>query len=101
MRGGGALNSNIWDCMQQELGFNVRMTMLDVSDDDGEEKEAMNTVLGRPLMVPQGTDKETRNIMGKFSPRREHPELTRKSVAFGGNFEGEYLPPVKEMVFER
>lgn len=36
MCGGEASNRRIWNCMQQELGSNVRMTMLDVSDVGGE-----------------------------------------------------------------
>ena len=37
---GEAFNPNIWDYMQQELGSNVRMIMLDESDVGEEAKEA-------------------------------------------------------------
>ena len=61
--------------MQQELGSNVRMTMLDESDVGEEAKEAtifafqaVNAVLGRPLVVSQRVEMGTLTIMGMVSP---------------------------------
>ena len=58
--GGGAFNPNVWNYMQEQLGSNVRTTMLDDSGVSGKAKEAitfafqaMDAVLGRPLVVPQ------------------------------------------------
>lgn len=69
--------------MQQELGSDARMTMLDVSGVSGEAVET-----------------KTSTIVEKVSLGRNYWDLTMKSMAFGGNFEGEYLPSVNEMVLE-
>lgn len=67
MCGGGAFNPNMWDYMQQELGSNVGMIMLDESEVGGKAKEAtifafqaMDAVLGRPLVLPQRVETRTR-----------------------------------------
>ncbi|KAF6230436.1 hypothetical protein HO133_004779 [Letharia lupina] len=108
MCGGEAFYPNTWDYVQQELGPNVRMTMLDESGVGGEAKEnitfafqATDAVLGRPLVVPQRVERKPSTIVGKVSPGRNYMELMRTSMAFGGSFEGDCLPPVKEMVLER
>jgi len=61
----------------------------------------MDAILGRPLVVPQRVETWTPTIVGKVSPGKNFRELMKKSVAFGGHVEGEYLPPVKEMVLEK
>ena len=108
MCGGGAFNPNIWNYMQEQLGSNVRITMLDESGVSGEAKEAitftfqaMDAVLGRPLVVPQRVETRTSTTVGKVSPGKNYSELMKTSVAFGGHVKGEYLPPVKEMGLER
>lgn len=128
MCGGGAYNPNIWKYMQQELGPDVRMCMLDEAGVEGGAKEAvtfafqayalpnlipsltrqrsdegkyrLEAILGRPLVVPQRVETPTPTIVGKISPGKNYRELLRRSVAFGGHVKGEYLPPVKKMVLE-
>lgn len=44
---------------------------------------------------------ETRpTIVGEVGTRKKHRELLGKSVAFCGHVQGDYLPPVEEMVLE-
>lgn len=69
---GGAFNPRFWDYRQRELGSNVRMTMLDESGVCGEAKEAitfafqaMDAVMGRPLVVPQRVEIRSSTILGK------------------------------------
>lgn len=85
----------------------MRMTLLDESGVGGEAREAltfafqaMDAVLGSVLVAPQRAETRTSSFLGKTSPGSNYRELMRKSVAFGGNLEGE-LPPVKGMVLER
>ena len=57
----------------------------------------MDAVLGRLLMVSQRVEMRIPVFAGKVSSRRNCRELIGRGVAFGGGFEGEYRPPVKEM----
>ncbi|KAF8540227.1 hypothetical protein BDD12DRAFT_880884 [Trichophaea hybrida] len=109
MCGGGAYNPNIWKHMEEQFkGEGVRFTMLDEAGVHGGVKEAirfafqgMEAILGRPLVVPQQVETQTPTIVGKVSPGKNYRELLKKSVAFGGAVEGEYLPTVREMVLEQ
>jgi 1,6-anhydro-N-acetylmuramate kinase len=109
MCGGGAYNPNIWKYMEDQFADEgVRFTMLDEAGVDGGAKEAitfafqgMEAILGRPLVVPQQVESDTPVIVGKVSPGRNYRQLMKMSVGFGGNFEGEYLPAVREMVLEK
>ena len=58
---------------------------------------AMDRVLGRPMVVPGKLETRTQTIVGKVSPGKNCRELQKTSAMFGGDVEGEYLPPVKEM----
>ncbi|MCJ1453559.1 hypothetical protein MMC28_003906 [Mycoblastus sanguinarius] len=73
--GSGAFNPNIWDYMQEQLGSNVRICMLDESGIGAKANkaitfafQAMDAVLGRPLVVPQKVETRTPTIAGKVSP---------------------------------
>ncbi|KAF8250487.1 UPF0075 domain protein [Wilcoxina mikolae CBS 423.85] len=109
MCGGGAYNPNIWKYMEEQFkDEGVRFTMLDEAGVHGGAKEAitfafqgMEAILGRPLVVPQQVETQTPTIVGKVSPGKNYRELLKKSVAFGGAVEGEYLPAVREMVLEQ
>ena len=75
------------------------MTLLDESGVGGEAREAlvfafqaMDAVLGSALVAPQTAETRTSTFVGKTSPGSNYRELMSKSVAFGGNLEGE-LPP--------
>ncbi|KAI5791936.1 UPF0075 domain protein [Geopyxis carbonaria] len=108
MCGGGAYNPNIWKYMESELKADgVRFTMLDEAGVHGGAKEAitfafqgMEAIMGRPLVVPQQVETQTPVIVGKISAGKNYRELMKMSVAFGGEWEGEYLPAVREMVLE-
>lgn len=108
MCGGGAFNPNIWKYMESQFkDEGVRFTMLDEAGVQGGAKEAitfafqgMEAILGRPLVVPQQVETDTPVIVGKVSPGKNYRELLKMSVAFGGEWEGEYLPAVRKMVLD-
>ncbi|KAI4123877.1 MAG: hypothetical protein LQ347_005972 [Umbilicaria vellea] len=96
----------IWGYMQQELGSKVIIIMLDEAGVGGGTKEAvtfafqaLEAVVGRPLVLQQ-VETRTPPIVRKVNPGKNYRELLRKSIAFGGHVQGDYLPPVKEMVLE-
>lgn len=69
---GGAFNPRYWDHRQRELVSNVRMTMLHEPSVGGEAKEvitftfqAIDAVMGRPLVVLQRVEIRSLTILGK------------------------------------
>jgi len=106
MCGGGARNPTIIKYLREQLpGTKIRALDETGVPSDAKEavsfaQQAMETILGRPALVPINSDSLVPNtISGKIAPGRRWREIMSSSIRFGEGRSA--LPTAKEMIVER
>lgn len=106
MCGGGARNPSIIKYLREQLpGAKIRALEETGVPSDAKEavsfaQQAMETILGRPALVPINSDNLLPNtISGKVAPGRRWREIMESSIKFGEGYKS--LPTVKQLIVDK